>query len=45
METSNRIIYVTKLEERKAFIDSTGTKGANLDDKFLFHVFAAFSIT
>ena len=26
-------------------VDSTGTKGANLEDKFLFCVFVAFSIT
>ena len=26
-------------------VDSTGTKGANLEDKFLFYVFAPFSIT
>ena len=36
---------MAKLEECKAFVDSTGTKGANLEDKILFHVFAAFSIT
>ena len=33
---------VAKLEEWKALVDSTGTKGANLEDKFLFYVFAAF---
>ena len=26
-------------------VDSTGTKGASLEDNFLFYVFAAFSIT
>ena len=26
-------------------VDSPGTKGANLEDKFLFYVFAAFSFT
>ena len=26
-------------------VDSTGTNGASLEDKFLFYVFAAFSIT
>ena len=33
---------IAKLEERKAFIDSIGTKDANLKDKFFLHVFAAF---
>ena len=28
----------------KAFVDSTGTKSANFEEKFLFNVFAAFSI-
>ena len=36
---------MAKLEESKALVESTGTSGANLDDTFLFHVFAAFSIT
>ena len=26
-------------------VDATGTKGANLEDEFLFYVFAAFSVT
>ena len=34
---------MAKLEE--AFVDSTGNKGAYLEDKFLFHDFAAFSPT
>ena len=36
---------IAKLEEWKALVDSTETKGANLGDKFLFYVLAAFSIT
>ena len=36
---------MAKLEEGKAFVDSAGAKSANLKDKFLFYVFAAFSIT
>ena len=27
---------IAKLEERKVLVDSTGTKGANLEDNFLF---------
>ena len=34
-----------KLEEWKAFVDSTRAKGAYFKDKFLFHVLAAFSMT
>ena len=33
---------IAKLEECKAFVDSTGTKGANLEDKFLFLFFCGF---
>ena len=29
----------------KAFVDSAGMKSANMEDKFLFSVLAAFSIT
>ena len=29
--------------QRNSFVDSTGIKGASLEDKFQFHVFAAFS--
>ena len=36
---------IAKFEKLEAFVDSTGTKGANLEDKFLFYVFVAFSIT
>ena len=36
---------MAKLEEWKALVDSTGTKGANLEDEFLVYVFTAFSIT
>ena len=35
----------TKLEESKVLVDSTRTKGANLEDKCLFHFFATFSVT
>ena len=34
---------IAKLEEWKALVDTTGSKGANLE--CLFYVFAAFSIT
>ena len=36
---------VAKLEERKALVHSTGTKGANLEGEFLLCVFATLSIT
>ena len=36
--------YIAKLEECKVFVDSTGAKGANLQDKFSFQVFAAVTI-
>ena len=30
------------ISELRSFIDSTGLKGANLEDKFLIHVFCCF---
>ena len=33
---------IAKLKEEKAFVDSIGTGIANLEDKFLLHVSAAF---
>ena len=35
-------IYIGKEE---TLVDSTGTKGVNLEDKFLVYVFTDFSIT
>ena len=40
----NKQNNIGKLEECKTLVHSTGTKGANLEEKFLIYVFAAFSI-